>query len=208
RNLEIVDASTFHLTELTSMKCSAIDKNFEYNVRQFTYGCMHKQAVDGVLEITNFHGQCEFNDLGSRYYSVDGKVYFSEKRLYEADADTFEVISVQYNRHTYRYAKDSRSVYFMARKLKNADPKTFQIIPTSPYYSFDRERRYSQGNNIADFGPSFARSENEKFEEAFVKWKSGAETNLTSETCTSSRKRRSGLSGRRANGLEDSSRLG
>lgn len=168
--VEIVDPETFHLTELSSLKCMAKDRNFVFNLRGFSYGSATKISRDGILEIVDVVEASDFQDLRCRYYRTDMGIFFSEKRLSDADEASFEVIAVSYNRHCYPYAKDKNLVYFMSRTLIEADPRTFQIVETSPYYSFDSKRRFSQGNDISSFSKPHAESENIQFEEAYRKW--------------------------------------
>lgn len=169
--VEIVDPPTFRVTHLSRMRCTAADENFTYNILSFNYRGSIEVARDGVLEIADVVGEKSFRDLGCRYYLTSFGVFFSEKRLLDADADSFQVIAVEYNRHCYPYAKDKNRVYFRSKLLDGADPETFQIIATAPFYSFDAQNRYSQGNLISALAEPLAQSEQSNFEQAYDSWK-------------------------------------
>ena len=169
--LEIVDAKTFVIFELSSIRCRARDKNFIYEIGHFRYQNGVHLKRDGVLEIIEVLSDEPFEDLGARYYKTSRGIFFSDKQISEVDSQTFEVIAVNWNKYWYPYAKDKNHVYYLSRKLKDADPKTFQIIETSPFLAFDKANRYIQGNKISDYDDSIAQSKNSEFEQTYKKWK-------------------------------------
>ncbi len=169
--VDIADPATFQITSLNRTECAAQDKNFLYRIRAIRYRSGVRSPNDGAIEIIGVLKDEFFEDMGARYYKTSRGIFFSERQILEADHESFENISVEWNKHTYPYAKDKEHVYYMSRIVNGADPETFRIIETSPIYAFDDNNKYCQGRKLLESGEGLVSGELINFQAALTKWK-------------------------------------
>lgn len=168
---DIVDAETFRVIELSKNGCQAADKNFLYRVKTYRRGSAGRMEERGTLQIIKALNNEPFEDLGCDYYKTRRGVFYRDLQIYEADAETFQVLPVAERGYCLPYAKDKNHVYYEFHLMKDADPVSFQVVETAFHFSFDRKSRFSREMNFSEFSESRAHRENKKFEEEFKKWK-------------------------------------
>jgi len=168
---DIVDAETFRIIEFSRNRCRAADKNFLYHAKTCCRRGVGRIEERGTLQIIKALGAEPFEDLGCDYYKTRRGVFYRDLQIYQADAETFQVLPVAERGYCLPYAKDKNYVYYEFQLMKDADPVSFQVVETPFHFSFDRKSRFSREMNFSEFSESRERDENKKFEEEFKKWK-------------------------------------
>ncbi len=168
---DIVDSETFRIVDLSQNGCQAADKDFLYHVITYRHSSAGRMEERGTLQIIKALGDEPFEDLGCDYYKTRRGVFYRDLQIYQADRETFQVLSVAERGYCLPYARDKNYVYYEFHLMKDADPVSFQVVETPFHFSFDRKSRFSRETNFSEFSESRERDENKKFEEEFKKWK-------------------------------------